>query len=102
MRNVLSSRSGASNHMAIFHNFHPMKEALQLRGMLGSFLDFCVWAHTYIYVLSIIRVAQNIKGHPRMSVTWIVTDVVLGIMERTHTRVISQAFHAEITGRTEL
>lgn len=35
-----------------------MKEALQLRDILGSFLDFCIWAHTSVYVLPIIRVVK--------------------------------------------
>lgn len=68
-----------------------MKEALQLRGMLGSFLDFCIWAHTSIYVLSIIRVAQNIRGDPCISFTWIIRDVVLGITERRHAGATSQS-----------
>jgi len=78
-----------------------MKEALQLRGMLGSFLDFYIWAQTSTYVLSIIRLAQNIRGGPDISFTWIIRDAVPGILERTRAGVISQAFHAEVTGRTK-
>lgn len=73
-----------------------MKEALQLRDILGSFLDFCIWAHTSIYVLSAIRVAQNIRGNPHITFTCLVRDVILGIMEKTCNGVISQAVHAEI------
>lgn len=46
-----------------------MKEALQLRDILGSFLDFCIWAHTSVYVLPTIRVAKisHAAHHSRLS-----------------------------------
>lgn len=87
-----SSKSGTSNHMAIVHKFHPMKEALPLCGTLGSFLDCCIWPHTSIYVLSIIRVLKISEAILHISFKWIIRHTVLGITKWTYARVIPWLF----------